>query len=85
MCFQVLESHQLREENEVYHGQPVFVWPDSLMALLNFKGDKRVRYYMASESREPEIVNEQNNLHRRNAYSLKKNLQDKKIGRSNLF
>ena len=59
MCFQVLESHQLREENEVYHGQPVFVWPDSLMALLNFKGDKRVQYYMGSESREPEIVNEQ--------------------------
>ena len=41
MCFQVLESHQLREENEVYHGQPVFVWPDSLMALLKFKGDKK--------------------------------------------
>ena len=60
MCFQVLESHQLRKENEVYHGQPVFVWPDSPMALLNLKVDKRVQYYMSSESREPEIVNEQN-------------------------
>ena len=52
---------------------------------LTSKEIKRVQYYMGSESREPEIVNEQNNLHRRNAYSLKKNLQDKKIGRSNLF
>ena len=52
---------------------------------LNSKEIKRVQYYMGSESREPEIVNEQNNLHRRNAYSLKKNLQDKKIGRSKLF
>lgn len=50
-----------------HHGQPVFVWPDSLMALLNFKRDKGVQYYIGSESREPELVKEQNNLHGRNA------------------
>lgn len=30
-------------------------------------------------------MNRTSNLHRRNAYSLKKNLQDKKIGRNNFF